>query len=63
MIKVEVKDYCDGCRDFEAKVLQLFFNNKANYIIKCEHADKCRQMYMHVKNEMESKKEKNDENL
>ena len=63
MINVELKEYCEGCPNFEAKILQLFFDHKANYLIRCEHADKCRQMYMHVKHEMESKKEKNDETL
>lgn len=61
MINVLVKEYCEGCIYFEPNCTTFFSDNKPNYIITCENANKCRQMYLHVKNEMESKKEKNDE--
>lgn len=56
MIKLDVKEYCQECPDFEADIESISYptfvgDDEVKYhdsIIRCEHRDKCQQLYKHM---------------
>ena len=50
MITLEVEKYCENCPEFEVKqeTLRIGFCD-SSHLLMCEHADKCRNLYKHLK--------------
>lgn len=57
MIKLEIKEYCNQCTDFEADVIKTMFYSSSAYsfpgqeetsltefIIRCKHCEKCERI-------------------
>ena len=57
MLKLEVKEYCQNCPDFEADVIKntgYSINGEtgiiySNTIIRCEHCSMCEQLHDYIK--------------
>lgn len=62
MITLDVEEYCQECPEFEAEVESIKYPDYmgghrigfCDTVIRCEHRDKCHQLYKHIK--------KNEEN-
>lgn len=65
MIRVDVKDYCQSCLDFDSDIEKptvLYVNGEAltqmgDTIIRCSHRHRCET----IKRYIEQEKEKNDD--
>lgn len=48
MIKIDIKDYCEDCPDFEPRTTKFFCDNKAQIYIECEYRHKCERLVKHL---------------
>lgn len=59
MIKLDVREYCQACAEFEPQVTQrpeLYISASENYfygdtVVQCENRYKCKVLYNHLKKE------------
>ena len=55
MINLQIKDYCNDCPDFEVNQETVTLNSigfcETVHILTCEHAEKCENLYRHLKKE------------
>jgi hypothetical protein len=56
MINVEVKDYCDNCKDFtaETNTETIYGDNEVRAVchtVTCKNKYKCEELYKHLKGE------------
>lgn len=62
MIKLDLKDYCQGCPCFEAAVekTELVFNHEwhTDFTIRCKHRGVCYRIHKYVEEEQKNKETK-----
>ena len=58
MIKLEVKEYCHGCRDFESDTHYDYAGEINNISIFCKHRNKCACLKTYIEKEMTNKPSK-----
>ena len=66
MIKLNVLDYCQNCKDFEPETTNIdthYIGNTSDRVtlISCRNEVKCRALYDHLKNEMLKNQEEKDD--
>jgi hypothetical protein len=49
MIRLDVKDYCHNCRDFEPVADRINYLNKSVTVVRCEFRDKCAVIEQYLK--------------
>ena len=58
MIKLQVEEYCNDCKEFEACVSKLMYGYSGCLTtITCEHAEKCKVLAEYIKNKGEKSKD------
>ena len=59
MIKLNVKDYCQNCWDFEPECIKLsadIYREMCTTDVYCEHRNRCANIYDVVRKKFETKK-------
>ena len=68
-IKLEIKEYCQDCLDFEADVskpIRMYANDDAvgsygDTVIRCEYRNRCRALARYLEQKMRAPEERTDE--
>ena len=53
MIRLDVKDYCHNCRDFEPIADRINSLNMSVTVVRCEFRDKCEVIEQYLKSKEE----------
>jgi hypothetical protein len=52
VIELKVEDYCQDCPHFEVETTVILSLIKRDFVLKCEHSEKCRRIYETKTNEV-----------